>query len=86
MGFLFDNCTISAYTGDMLQECEAFSCGDDDLDDFFSSKAFEYAEFRMGKSFCFRLRNDLKKMLPSSHFHTTALGFTTYHEAAAMPC
>ena len=63
MGFLFDNCTINAYTEDLLQECEAFSCGDDDLDDFFSSKAFEYAEFRMGKSFCFLLRNNLKKIV-----------------------
>ena len=63
MGYLFDNCTISVFTEDLLHTCEPFSCGDEDLDDFFSSKALEYTEFRMGKTFCFRLRSDMRKIV-----------------------
>ncbi len=63
MGYLFDNCTISVFTEELLSECEPFSCGVEDLDDFFSSKALEYTEFRMGKTFCFRLRSDLRKIV-----------------------
>ena len=63
MGYLFDNCTISLFTEELLHSCEPFSCGDEDLDDFFSSKALEYTEFRMGKTFCFRLRSDMRKIV-----------------------
>ena len=54
MGYLFDNCTISLFTEELFCECEPFHCGDEDLDDFFSTKALEYSKFRMGKTFCFR--------------------------------
>ena len=40
--------------------CEPFSCGEQDLDEFFSEKALEYSEFKMGKTFCFRLKSDLR--------------------------
>ena len=59
MGYLFDNCTISLFTEELLHSCEPFSCGDEDLDDFFSSKALEYTEF----TFCFRLRSDMRKIV-----------------------
>ena len=32
MGYLFDNCTISVFTEELLSECEPFSCGVEDLD------------------------------------------------------
>lgn len=63
MGYLLDNCTISLYTAELLKQCEPFRCGEDDLDDFFATKALEYSEFHMGKTFCFRLRNNLNKIV-----------------------
>ena len=63
MGYLFDHCTISVFTEELQRECDPFSCGVDDLDDFFSTEALKYTAFRMGKTFCFRLRSDLRKIV-----------------------
>lgn len=52
---LFDYCFPSVLTKEILDECERFSCGDDDMDEFFYNDALDYTQFRMGKSYCFRL-------------------------------
>ena len=58
MGFLEDNCRVLSHTAEMLQQSRPFSCGDKDLDDFFYHDAFKYEQQLLGKSYCFRLRND----------------------------
>ena len=55
MGFLQDNCFFCPYTPEMASTCDSFACGSDDMDDFFRSDAFEYAAFKMGRSYCFRM-------------------------------
>ena len=54
MGFLSDNCVFCAYTKEVA-DASSFSCGLEDMDDFFRVDAFDYAAFKMGQSYCFRL-------------------------------
>ena len=58
MEFIKDNCSIFSHTVEMLQQSRPFSCGDKDLDDFFFRDAFKYEQQLLGKSYCFRLKND----------------------------
>ena len=50
MAFLSDNCTFHELTDDVLAVSEPFTCGNDDLDDFFAHDATRYAHFLMGKT------------------------------------
>lgn len=45
-----DNTFMVPYTKDVADYCEHFSCGDDDLDDFFSHDVFLYEEELLGKT------------------------------------
>ena len=56
--FLEDNCDVFSYTEEMLRQSRPFSCGDEDLDDFFLFDAFKYERQLLTKSYFFRLRND----------------------------
>ena len=62
MSFVEEFCFHCPYTEEVAKECHEFHCGEADLDDFFSKDAFEYEEFRMGKSYCIRL-NDYPKTI-----------------------
>lgn len=57
---LLDICFPSVLTKDILDECDRFSCGDEDMDEFFYNDALDYTRFRMGKSYCFRLTDNPK--------------------------
>ena len=63
MAFISDNCTFCELTDDLLAVCQPFSCGSDDLDDFFANDATRYAHFLMGKTYCFRLNSDPSKIV-----------------------
>lgn len=63
MAFITDNCTFCELTGSVLAACQPFSCGNDDLDDFFRNDATRYSHFLMGKSYCFRLNDDPTKIV-----------------------
>ena len=63
MAFLADNCTFCELTSDVLADCRPFSCGNDDLDDFFANDATRYSHFLMGKTYCFRLNADASKLV-----------------------
>ncbi len=63
MSFVEDSCFHCPYTEEVAKECHEFHCGEADLDDFFSKDAFEYEEFRMGKSYCIRLNDDPKTIV-----------------------
>jgi len=54
MGFLLNNSDIFQHTDKSLK----FSCGDNDLDDFFRNDAEKYERQLLGKSYCFRLKSD----------------------------
>lgn len=48
---LFDNCTLYPVTG--AEDLISFSCGNNDLDDFFHQDAYLYSKQLLGKSYFF---------------------------------
>lgn len=55
MGLLLDEYNLCVLTEDVINECNAFSCGkDEDMDEFFREDALAYTHYSMGKSYCFR--------------------------------
>ena len=51
--FILQNeCTLMQYTRSVQRQCDAFSCGDKDLDDFFEEDVFLYEEEMLGKTYC----------------------------------
>ena len=63
MDFLIEQCSFCELTEDVINFCQFFSCGNDDLDDFFRNDATRYAHFLMGKTYCFRLNTDPSKIV-----------------------
>ena len=63
MAFISDKCSFQELTDDTLAACQPFSCGNEDLDDFFAHDATRYAHFLMGKTYCFRLNSDPSKIV-----------------------
>lgn len=47
-----ENTFMVPYTGEVADYCDPFSCGDDDLDEFFSNDVFLYEEELLGKTYC----------------------------------
>ena len=60
MSGLFNECSFELLSKEVLDACNRFSCGDDDMDEFFYKDALDYTQFRMGKTYCFRLISDPK--------------------------
>ena len=48
MGFLLENCIISPLTQEIIDSCNKFDCGNEDLNDFFMNEAVPYAEQLLG--------------------------------------
>ena len=63
MGFLQNDCTFFPFTEKMLKQSRLFSCGDKDLDDFFQNDATKYERQLLGKTYCFRLDNDISTIV-----------------------
>lgn len=63
MAFLEENCVLDILTSDILAECNSFSCGDDDMDEFFRQDVLDYTRYKMGKSYCFRVKDDMKTIV-----------------------
>ncbi len=49
---LYDDCVMLAYNKNVRENCLPFTCGDDDLDDFFLHDADLYADELLGKTYC----------------------------------
>ncbi len=49
---LYDECVMMPLNADARQNCMPFSCGNDDLDEFFLQDADLYAEELLGKTYC----------------------------------
>lgn len=58
MGFLLDKCSFSLLDEAVIRSCILFSCGNEDLDEFFRCDAPLYSKQLLGKSYCFRLDED----------------------------
>ena len=58
MGFLADNCTFRLLTRDLIATCKQFSCGYDDLDEYFLEDSPLWADQMYGKTYCFVLKDD----------------------------
>jgi GNAT superfamily N-acetyltransferase len=63
MAFLEDNCILDILTDDILNGCHPFVCGDDDMDEFFQKDALDYTRYKMGKSYCFRMKDDMETIV-----------------------
>ena len=62
--WLLTNCDLSLLTGKVIDSCHPFTCGsDEDMDEFFRQDALDYTHFLMGKSYCFRLKDDLNTIV-----------------------
>ena len=48
MTFLEENCVLNVLTDDILAECHPFTCGDDDMDEFFRKDALDYTHSTTG--------------------------------------
>ncbi|MDE6113278.1 MAG: N-acetyltransferase [Bacteroidales bacterium] len=58
---LDSDCTLLKLDEQILQHCDRFDCGVDDLNDFFSNDALAYEKDLMGKTYCWLdNRNDTK--------------------------
>lgn len=53
MSYLEDKCSLFRLTD--VKDIEGFSCGDGDLDDFFTSDCFAFERQLLGKTYCYRL-------------------------------
>lgn len=63
MGFLVDNCTFKLLTRELIATCKPFSCGYDDLDEYFLKDAPLWADQMYGKTYCFVLKDDPKAIV-----------------------
>ena len=63
MAFLEENCVLDILTDGILTECHPFLCGDEDMDEFFQKDALDYTRYRMGKSYCFRMKDDTQTIV-----------------------
>lgn len=63
MGFLSEKCVFLPITEELLSESDPFSCGDEDLDNFFMQESFLYQEELLAKSYCFVLAESPKTIV-----------------------
>ena len=49
---LAEKCVMIKLDSDVLSHCAKFSCGDEDLDDFFNNDVFLYEKELLGKTYC----------------------------------
>lgn len=63
-GYSFvENTFMVPYTKEVADYCDPFSCGDEDLDDFFSHDVFLYEEELLGKTYCWINRENHREIV-----------------------
>jgi len=77
MAFLESNCIRTALTPSVLNRCNAFSCGNEDLDSFFSKDAVKYSQQLMGKTYVFVDSSTLKDVVCAFTVSNASI-FTNY--------
>jgi hypothetical protein len=63
LAFLENKCTFKVYNQDIIDYCNDFDCGHDDLNDFFRNDAIKYSADLLGKSYCFTLDENPKEIV-----------------------
>lgn len=58
MGFLDDNCILTTYSNEIIENSEPFDCGSDDLNEFFQEDCIPFSNELLGKTYCFHLNED----------------------------
>ncbi len=62
--FIFvENTFMVPYTKEVADYCDPFSCGDEDLDDFFSNDVFLYEEELLGKTYCWINKTNQREII-----------------------
>ena len=61
MNFLKENCTQYVVTN--INDLVEFSCGDKDLDEFFTNDCLDFAKQLLGKTYCYRLNDNPNKVV-----------------------
>lgn len=56
-------CHFAKVNQGLLTNCQPFSCGENDLDDFFYNDALAYEKDLMGKTYCWVLTEDVTKVV-----------------------
>jgi len=77
MAFLESNCIRTALTPSVLNRCNTFSCGNEDLDSFFSRDAVKYSQQLMGKTYVFVDSSTLKDVVCAFTVSNASI-FTNY--------
>ncbi len=60
---IFDDCQFAKVTPGLIANCKPFSCGDSDLDEFFLNDSLAYDRDLMGKTYCWVLKDDVRKVV-----------------------
>ena len=63
MGYLAEEAVFMPLSKKVLEESDKFTCGNDDLDDFFQNDSIAYAENLFGKTYCFQMKGNVKELL-----------------------
>lgn len=63
MEYLAEKAVFIPLSKIVLEESGTFTCGNDDLDDFFQNDTIAYAEDLFGKTYCFQMKRDSKEIL-----------------------
>lgn len=58
-----ENTFMVPYAKEVADYCDPFSCGDEDLDDFFSNDVFLYEEELLGKTYCWISRENQREIV-----------------------
>ncbi len=61
MKFLKDNCSL--FSVNTPDDITGFSCGDNDLDEFFANDCFAFTKQLLGKTYCYKLNTDNQKVV-----------------------
>ena len=59
---LLQDCVMLTFTEEVMHKCLHFSCGDEDLNSFFTEDAFLYAEEMLGKTYCWVTKEMLERV------------------------
>ena len=61
MSFLYEQCSLCELK--RFEQIEQFDCGDKDLNDFFTKDCFAYAKQLLGKTYCYRVKEDVQQVV-----------------------
>jgi len=60
---IYDDCQFAKVNKGLIDNCEPFTCGDSDLDEFFFKDSLAYDKDLMGKTYCWVLSDDVTRVV-----------------------